>query len=306
MRTPVLRAAIILAFAAALAGGCGKSSTAPAPTQTGDLAQVSATLANSASLVDDGLAESTSQVTASLGPAGTASVETAIRPFTWWQSIAAETRTWTFAWSDSDSTGHPRTCIATLTKHMTGSLIVVPVSPSDSTQPDTTRITKALDKTLTRQVKLQLLSLSSGRQWKVVALTGAFVTTPNAVTHLQSIRIHTSSGIDTLITDPRAFFTLRQVLTFAGNDSVTVTATTLRTDDAVYIHRWDWRHRLKNNFNGTYSFTWVTSTWSGWRHFGIQAMSHGSIYDDTLPFDTEAWHLPFRVNGGQPPVDYYP
>ena len=33
-------------------------------------------------------------------------------------------------------------------------------------------------------------------------------------------------------------------------------------------------------------------------------MSHGSIYDDTLPFDMQARHLPFRVT--QPPVNYYP
>ena len=79
-----------------------------------------------------------------------------------------------------------------------------------------------------------------------------------------------------------------------------------RANDPVLIHRWDWRHRLKNNLDDTYSFSWVTSAWGGWREFGFQAMTHGSIYDDTLPFDTQAWHLPFRVAGGPPDVDYWP
>jgi hypothetical protein len=40
----------------------------------------------------------------------------------------------------------------------------------------------------------------------------------------------------------------------------------------------------------------------GWRCFGIQAMTHNSISDDTAPFDVQAWHMPFRVDQGD--VDY--
>ncbi len=286
-----------------LASGCSKSTTAPIATPTTDPAQVGATLDAAVSLVDDALAEDPSQVSASgiLAPGGSA---TAIRPFTWWQSVNHETRDWSFAWADTDSTSRPRTCIATLTKHMTGSLIIVPVSPSDSTQPDTTRITKPLDKTLTRMVMLKRLLINGTRQWRVVEVTGAFVHTPGALTSIQSLHLHSSSGVDTTVTSPLQWFSLRHVIRFTTNDTVTVTATTLRNNDAVFIHRWDWRHRLHNNGDGTYSFTWVTSSWGGWRHFGIQAMAHGSIYDDALPFDMQAWHLPFRV--AQPDVDYYP
>jgi len=307
MRRPLMSVAAMLGIAAALLGGCGKSSSPTAPvTATTDQAQVSATLAAASTLVDDNLAEDGSQVTAALEPARGASLETAIRPFTWWQQITGETRTWSFAWSDTDSTGHPTRVVATLMKHMTGTLVIIPASAADSTQPSSQRITKPIDKTLTRQVELQRLSLGNGRQWKVVEVTGAFVQTAGATTHLESLRLQSSSGIDTTITDPLQFFSLRHVITFGPNDTVTVTATTSRTNDFVYIHRWDWRHRLHNNGDGTYSFTWVTSAWSGWRHFGIQAISHGSIADDTAAFDMQAWHLPFRVSGGQPPVDYYP
>lgn len=306
MHRSLLTAGVVLAMAAALASGCGKSSSPTAPT-TGntDQAQVATTLAAATSLVDDNLAEDPSQVTAALEPARGASLQAAIRPFTWWQQITRETRTWTFAWSDTDSTGHPSQVVATLTKHMTGSLVIIPASAADSTQPSSQRITKPIDKTLIRHVKLQRLPLAGGRFWKVIAITGAFVETPGATTHIESIRLQ-SAGVDTTITDPLAFFPLRDVIKFGAGDSVTVTVTTSRTNDPVYIHRWDWRHRLRNNGDGTYSFTWVTSAWSGWRHFGIQAMTHGSIYDDTAAFDMQAWHLPFRVVGGQPDVDYYP
>jgi len=307
MRNRLILAGAVLALAAALASGCGKSPTSPTA-QVGDPGQVASVLGLAPDLVDDGLAEDASVVTASASyaPPGGNSAQAAIRPFTWWQNVTSETRTWTFAFADTDSSGRPTTCIATLSKHMTGSLIIVPTSMADTTQPDTTHITKPLDKTLTRRIMLHRILIGNSRLWRVTAVTGAFVTTPGAVTHIQSLRIQSASGVDTTITDPLQWNSLRHVIKFGTSDSVTVTVTTLRADDAVYIHRWDWRHRLRNNGDGTYTFSWVTSPWGGWRYFGVQAMSHGSIYDDTAAFDSQAWHLPFRVVGGQPDVDYYP
>jgi hypothetical protein len=187
---------------------------------------------------------------------------------------------------------------------MTGTLVIVPANPADTTQAGTTRINKPLDKTLTRKVMLKRLLILGVREWRVVEITGAFVTTPGAVTTILSIRVQSASGVDTTITDPLQFFSLSHILKFGTSDSVAVTVTTGRTNDAVFIHRWDWRHRLRNNLDGTYSFKWVTSTWGGWRHFGIQDLSHNSLYDDTAAPDFTAWHLPFRVT--QPDVNYYP
>ena len=267
---------VVLVLLAILGSGCSKSSpTAPSPTSPGDAAQVTSTLAAAAALVEDGLAQDSSQVSAAPSSAsravGTVSIQAAIRPFTWWQYVTAETRTWSLAWSDTDATGHPNTCIATLNDHMAGRLVIVPASPSDSTQPGTTRIIKPLDKTLTRKVMLERLPIGAERLWKVVAVSGAFVNTPGATTHIQSLRLQSASGVDTTITDPLGWFSVRHIIQFGTNDSVAVTVTTSRNDDPVFIHRWDWRHRLRNNLDGTYSFKWVTSPWGGWRHFGIQA-----------------------------------
>jgi hypothetical protein len=291
---------------AVLVNSCSKSTTAPNPAQSSDVSLVTSTLVSAAALVDDGLDVDSTQVSAErLAPApGVTSIQAAIRPFTWWQRITSVTRTWSFAWSDTDETSHPKFCVATLTEHLTGTLVIVPASPTDTTRADTTRIFKPIDKTLTRRIMLQRLALGLDREWRVIAVSGAFVTTPGAVTRIVSLRIQSASGVDTTITDPLQWISLRHIVQFGTNDSVTVTVTTLRADNPVYLHRWDWRHRLRNNLDDTYSITWVTSAWGGYRHFGIQAMSHGSIYDDTQPFDMVAWHLPFRVT--QPGLDYYP
>jgi hypothetical protein len=294
---PILWLVLLVAIA-----GCSKNSpTAPASSSS-VTAQVNATLAAAVDLVDDGMAEDGTQYPTSL-VAGGATPMAAVRPFTWWQNVTAETRQWSFAFSDSDATG-PNTCIATLTKHMTGFFVIVPPNPADTTQPSTTRIRKPLDKTLTRRVLLERVTIGAQKEWKVVQITGALVSTQAVTTHILSVRLQSTSGVDTTITDPLAWHALRHITRFATSDTVTVTVTTSRTDDVVYIHRWDWRHRLRSNGDGTYSFTWVTSAWGGWRHMGLQAMTHGSLFDDTLPYDSQAWHLPFRVS--QPDVDFFP
>ncbi len=294
---------IALGLLIAFASGCGsKSPTAPTtPSTPGDQAQVVTTLNAAASLVDDDLEESSIQSSATaVQPAGSASVESAIVPYRWWQNVTSVTRTWSFAFSDTDATEHPNVCVATLSKHMTGSLVIVPLADTLST------LTKPLDKTLTRLVRLERLLLGGSRVWKVVEVSGAFVTTPapNNTTHIVSVRL-VATGVDTTLTDPLQFLSLSHIIRFAGSDTVHLTVTTMRTDDPVFIHlNGIYRWRLHNNLDGTYSTQWVTSEWPGWRHMGVQAMTHASLYDDTAPFDMQAWHFPFRVTQGD--VSYYP
>ena len=316
MRSRLATVVPLAALIAFVTSGCGgKSSTSPSTTQAGDQGQVAAVISTAATLTDDGLDEDPSRVPASITSgdfqwgvlSDPSATQALIRPFAWWQNVTQITPTLTFAFADTDGTGRPTSCIVTISKHMTGSLVVIPTSATDTTQADSSHtVIKQLDKTLIRKIKLSRLLIGVVRVWKVTQVTGAYVSTVSPQTDLMSLHIQSSSGVDTTITDPLQWFSLRHVLTFTANDTVTVTATTSRTNDPVFIHRWDWRHRLRNNLDGTYTFSWVTSAWGGWRWFGIQAMSHGSIYDDTLPFDMVAWHFPFRVVGGQPPVDYYP
>jgi hypothetical protein len=283
---------LLLGLVAALASGCG-SSNPTAPIAQTDQSLVNSTLSASASLVDDNLAESALK--------GSATQEfAAITPYKWWQSVTSVTKTWTLAFSDTDGTGHPNTCLATVNTHVTGHLVIVPLSDT------TTTITKPLDKTLTRQVLLQRLLINGSRFWKIVEVTGALVTTPapNNTSHIVSIHI-VATGVDTTLTDPTGFFSLKHIIRFAASDTIHLTVTTSRNTDPVFIHlNGIYRWRLHNNLDNTYSTHWVTSALGGWRHFGIQVMTRASLYDDTAPFDTQAWHFPFRVMQGD--VDYYP
>ena len=123
MRPRHLTARAAGALLLALACGCSKSTTAPTTnTSSGNQGQVSSALIAASSLFDDGLAESTAQdsVSSLVAAIGGYSNQAAIRPFTWWQQITGVSRTWTFAWADTDSTRRPRTCTATLNEHLTG------------------------------------------------------------------------------------------------------------------------------------------------------------------------------------------
>ncbi len=295
-------ALVPVGMAAVLAAGCSKSPTAPTPAApASDQAQVVVTLGLADSLVDDDLGESTLHSSAtSAHPAGPDGIETPITPYAWWQVVSGVSRTWTFAFADTDSTGHPSVCIATLTKHVTGSFVIVPASDT------TTTITKALDKTYTRKVMLERLLINGVRIWKVVEVTGALGSTPAPNNTCQIVSIHlVATGVDTTLTDAQQFFSLRHVIRFATSDTVHLTVTTSRNTDAVFIHlNGIYRWRLHNNLDNTYSTQWVTSALGGWRHMGIQVMTHATLYDDTAPVDTEAWHFPFRVL--QPDLDYYP
>jgi len=61
----------------------------------------------------------------------------AIEPFTFWRSITGHTRTFEFAFADSDSTGRPTSAVVTLTRTFTGTFNIVPRDPSNPDLPDT-------------------------------------------------------------------------------------------------------------------------------------------------------------------------
>ena len=77
----------------------------------------------------------------------------------------------------------------------------------------------------------------------------------------------------------------------------------LRLADRLIPHRaWifgyqlylrDMRFRLKNNGDDTYSGTFRTGWLTGVRHFGVNALSHGTLFDDTAPYDSQRWVLPY-------------
>ena len=90
-------------------------------------------------------------------------------------------------------------------------------------------------------------------------------------------------------------FRLRAVLRFAPDDTVRLTATTLRNDDVVVLQQSDRRFRLHNNGDDTYTGVFRTGLLDGMRHVGVNALSHGTLFDDAAPYDSQAWIVPYVV-----------
>ncbi len=305
----VLRSGVVV-LAMALLAGCGTSPTTPGKVQTTtDQSQVTGVIGIEGSLIDDGLLEASTQVSMAAALRGTHTAgAVAIQPFTFWRSISSESRQFQFAFSDTDTTGHPTTAVVTLLRDFTGTFNVVPQSTTSPGTPDLANIVhKPLEDHWKRLILFKRVPMTGFDQpvWRIAGVSGVDVTSQGATTVINSVRVHDESGLDTTITDPLAFIHLRQILRFAPEDSITLTVTTPRNDDVVVFYHHDRRARFTNNGDGTYTYGFRTSAYDGWRHFGVNALSHGTLFDDQLPYDSKAWILPYQVTT-MAAMDYLP
>jgi hypothetical protein len=111
---------------------------------------------------------------------------------------------------------------------------------------------------------------------------------------VDSLRIQ-STGLDTTITDPLELHRLRRIFFVPEGTEVTLTAYTASSTDVVLFYDHDQRRRFTNNNNGTYTFTFTPGRFIGLRNFGVDALSHGTLFDDTAPYDSNAWIFPYVV-----------
>jgi hypothetical protein len=307
MRSRLLLATSLLA-AIGLNAGCGKStvnSPAASDTPSLDQAQVASVVAIEPEVVEDAQFESAE--TTSLGT-GTPGTLAAIDPLRFWRVITSVERRFEFAFADSDSTGRPTTAIVTVHKSLAGRFNILTGTPgSDSTALDSLLdvIHKPLADRWVRRILLKRVPApdSAGRAWRVVATSGARVTSRDATTQITSLRFQTA-GLDTTLTDPLRFFYLRRILKLEPGTPVTLTVTTLKNDDVVVMCRSGHRFRFHNNGDNTYTGVWQVPdlrTGNGPRpgpgrppifHFGVNALSHGTLFDDQAPYDSQAWLLP--------------
>ena len=311
MRSRLLLATSLLA-AIGLNAGCGKStvnSPGASDTPSLDQAQVASVVAIEPEVVEDGQFESAE--TTSLGAAATGTLA-AIDPLRFWRVITSVDRRFEFAFADSDSTGRPTTAIVTVHKSLAGRFNLLTGTPgSDSTALDSSLdvIHKPLADRWVRRILLKRVPApdSAGRAWRVVATSGVRVTSRDATTQITSLRFQTA-GLDTTLTDPLHFFFLRRILKLEPGTPVTLIVTTLKNDDVVVMCRSGHRFRFHNNGDNTYTGVWQVPdlrTGNGPRpgpgrppifHFGVNALSHGTLFDDQAPYDSQAWLLPVLLD----------
>jgi hypothetical protein len=277
-----------------LLAGCSKNDQVVAPT-SGDpsalQASAAAELARHPELVDDGTFESQTQASAT--SVGTSAID----PLFFWRQINRVERTYDFSFADSDSTGQPTTAVVTVHKRLSGWFNIVAGDPTGEGSPTEGHLVrKPLVDHWVRRILLKRVDLMSSarRPWRVAATSGVRITSRDDTTHIQSVRVQ-SGDLDTTISEPLAFWRLRRILKLAPNAEVTLTATTRRDDDVVVFYAGDRRTRFRNNGDGTYTLVWTVPALAGVRHLGVNALSHGTLYDDAAPYDSQAWILPYVV-----------
>jgi hypothetical protein len=156
------------------------------------------------------------------------------------------------------------------------------------------------------------------RGWRLTGISGTEVVSNPASVQIVSVSLSSTGGVDTTFTNVSALVNRENILRFAPLDTVTVTVTTGNVDDVVLLHHPAWRtmhggrhhvrRMLTNNGDGTHSGTYVVRglVWhtdstgnhmlhNPVRHFTVDVLSNGTIFDDVEPYDSVAWGTMYRV-----------
>lgn len=287
-------------FVVGALAGCGKSSSTMGPTATGgataqDQAQVAAAVADNAGYIDEDAYSSTDQT-----EIGTGVGLAAIRPLHFWRTIESIDRRIETVYSNNDSLGRPTTAIVTIRKHVLGKFNIL-AGAIDETDTTRTVLHKLLDDRWVRRLALHRVRIDSSgtRQvWRVVGVSGVEVTSADATTNITSLRVQ-AGAVDTTITNPLELYRLRHMLLVSGSQTMRLTATTGRNDDVVVLYRYLGRRPFVNNGDGTYTAEFLLGDFPGIRHIGVNAFSHGTLFDDTAAYDSKAWIVGFAVRPGE-------
>ena len=293
----------LVTIAALGLAGCGRT-TAPlqatrAPDTGTEAAQIATVLADNPDAVNEDLYQN--QDPQSFEPGGGFA---AIHPITFWRRITDVQSSVDTQFGTPDSSGRPTTAIATIHRRLLGTFNILAgsVTPDDTSR---TLVHKPLDDLWTRRVALVRVSDPSDparSYWRIAGTSGVDVRTHLGVTRVLSLRI-TTATFDTTITEPLELHRLRHVIDFAPGTDVQLVATTGNATDVVLFYGRDMRSRFVNNGDGTFTFNYNTGRALGLHRFGVDALSHGTLFDDALPYDSNAWIFDYRVAPMDLPIE---
>ena len=183
--------------------------------------------------------------------------------------------------------------MVTLHRRLRGTFNILRPAPGDTAREV---VRKRLADHWVKRFKLVRVSHVRGerRPWRIVAVSGVEITSRDAVTRIESLRIQ-SGDLDTTLVDPLAFHRLRRVLRFDAGAQVRLTVTTGAADDVVVLHHRGRRFRFQPQGDGTHVGEWDVPALDGLRHLGVNALSRGTLFDDQAPYDSRTWVFPFVV-----------
>ena len=301
---PWSRIALLATVAFALVS-CGKTNSLQSPTGGGgtsaesDEAQIARALQEAPEFVQEDITSSSLPLVDEA-----AGGFAAIDPLRFWREISGVRTELRTEFLNPDPNGRPLLAIVTIHRVLTGTFNI---AAREITGEDTTiaLVRKRLADDWTRRIALVRRPVPNDTaltRWRLAGTSGVDVRTRDGVTRLQSLRIE-APGVDTTITDPLELHRLRHILRIADEVAVKLTATTLAPDDVVLFHGRDQRRRFVNNGDGTHTFMFRSGRFEGLRHFAVDALSHGTLFDDTAAYDSNAWVLPYAVVAVRMPSD---
>jgi hypothetical protein len=303
MRT--LLAAVLLA-AATLAAGCGGSDrlSSPVPPAPGDdQTAVADALAGIPWLTDDGLfalgvsASGAPETVAPLAP---------IEPLYFWRTIDRVEHHFDFDFEAPDPGGRPTRVTVDLLKTLHGSFNIAPEPDSFVRSPRLAPVQKPLLDLWRRRARFERVvyldeNIRPGPTWALTAVSGVRVTSVDmrecvgCKTMIASLRLQ-SEDLDLTITDPLELVPMVKLPPFTPGAQVRVTVETLHPDDVVFLmtgRRWVSLDKVGQR---TYAGIWIVPP-PGQPpvvgQVGVNALSHGTLFDDRALYDSDAWIMPY-------------
>lgn len=315
---PRRTAASLLALALAITlGGCGKSGSPTSPvdgSSSADEAEIMATLSATPEVLDESAFEANDPVDASSSPSVADGALAAIQPLRFWRRITDIDRRFTFAFSDTDSTGRPTRAVVTVHRTLRGTFNILAGAFPDANVAaswDTARSVlhkRLLDHGVRRILLLRVNEPWRARaSWKVAATSGAVIVSQprDQAPTIGSVHIE-AANLDLTITQPLDFWRLRRIPRLEAGSLVRVTVTTGASDDVVYLLRLGRRVALESQGDGTHVGEFTVGDEPGLRHVAVNAFSHGTLFDDQEPYESRAWVLPYVVRAEELVPEYRP
>ena len=290
------------ALAVALAG-CGKAANSTSPTPAnGDLTGATLAVTASPTLLADDLFDVTASTGASARPAEPTA---AIDPLSFYRWFSAGSRDFMFAFADTDNAGRPLSADVTVRRDLFGMLHIVKSAPGGA-PPDTHNVVhKPIHDVWLRHLhvvrELADGASASASRWRIESASGVRIASAPGDRSISWVRM-VGSGLDFTVTDPAQLMTLVQLPHAVANDSVTVSVSTGAIDDVVVLYWHDHRERMHANGDGTFTLKVGVGSGLGLRGIGVNALSHGTLFDDTAPYNSLGWIMPVWVGENPPSV----
>lgn len=137
-------------------------------------------------------------------------------------------------------------------------------------------------------------------RWRLAAISCHEITSDGGTRVIESVRIQAGT-VDVTITDPLLPVRRGDLTRIAPETRVHVTATTGDPTDVLVLYaRWGRMRMRPTGVPGQFEGRFLAPSEGGVRHIAVNALSHGTLYDDVLPYDSKAWGIPFVVGAPAP------